>query len=216
MYKLGQTLIWCGNRTFRTGFGSSKRYYEIRNCEACGEIFLADKYGKVEYCSDKCKGPAKGRPIGTRLKQISKDIIAHGRTGLHHTESTKQKISNQVKIGMENSILNPLSGKNHPLYKHGKSLTPLWFKWGTIKSRCNNPNNKNYKYYGDKSIKMCKEWLEFIPFRDWCLNNGYKPGLHIHREDPLGDYGPDNCVFLTPSEHSLLHSKLRRLSKIDK
>jgi len=217
MYKIGQTLVYCGNRTFRTIVNDQKRYWEIRDCNTCGNIFLADKYSNVRHCSQKCKGNTRGRPIGTELKQETKTVIAHGRTGLHHTKETIQKISEQVKIGMEDSIFEGgfLAGEIHPWYKHGDGGTPIWQKWAAIKQRCNNPNNKNYKYYGAKDIKMCEKWAEdFTSFRDWCLNNGHDTILHLHRTEPLGDYSPENCVFLTPSEHSKIHNKLRRLSNI--
>ena len=29
-----------------------------------------------------------------------------------------------------------------------------------MKKRCYNPNNKDYKWYGAKGIKICQEWLE--------------------------------------------------------
>ena len=105
MYKPGQTLVYCGNRTFRTIINNVKRYWQIRNCECCGHVFLTDKYNNVEYCSSKCKGGTRGRPIGTELGDYTKYLIAEGRTGLHHSKDTKQKMSEQIKIGMKNSIL---------------------------------------------------------------------------------------------------------------
>lgn len=219
MYKPGQELVYCGNRTFRSIINGRKRYYELRDCSYCGNDFLTDKYGNVEYCSSKCKENAgetlRGRPIGTELDDYSKNLIANSRTGRHHTKETKQKISEQVETGLADTILECfLSGEEHPWYKHGGGGSPLWFKWTSIKQRCSNSNNKAYKYYGAKGIKVCEEWSEFILFRDWCESNGYEKGLHLHRTDPLGDYGPDNCVFLTPSEHSKLHHELRRQGEL--
>jgi hypothetical protein len=218
MYKPGQTLVYCGNSTFRTIIDGVKRYWQVRNCEYCGQVFLTDKYNNVEYCSKECKGDTRGRPIGTELDDYTKSLIAEGRTGLHHNKDTKHKISEQCKIGIENSIFKPgyfsLTGEYHPWFKHGETRSPLWLKWINIKQRCDDPNNKAHKYYYDKGIRVCEKWSnDFITFKDWCENNGYKSGLHIHRKDPLGNYEPDNCEFLTPSEHSKIHHKLRRLSK---
>ena len=69
-----------------------------------------------------------------------------------------------------------------------------------IKRRVLGPKNKAYKYYGGRGITICNEWLEFIPFRDWALNNGYADNLIIDRKDPDGNYEPTNCRWLTVLE----------------
>jgi hypothetical protein len=67
-----------------------------------------------------------------------------------------------------------------------------------MKSRCQNKNRRDYKWYGGRGIKVCNEWLDFIPFRDWALKNGYweKLKLEIDRIDNDGDYCPKNCRFI--------------------
>jgi len=90
-------------------------------------------------------------------------------------------------------------------YKHGETNTKIYAVWCTIKNRCLNPKNKQYKDYGGRGITICNEWLEFIPFRDWALNNGYAEGLHIHRENN-GNYEPDSCRWVTRTEN-LRHTR---------
>ena len=55
----------------------------------------------------------------------------------------------------------------------------------------------DYKFYGAKGIRICKEWLyhpdEFI---SWSLQNGYKDGLSIDRIDSSKDYCPENCRWI--------------------
>src|SRR3972149_9302330 len=85
--------------------------------------------------------------------------------------------------------------------KHGGSYTKLYDSWGHMKQRVLNPNNKSFKDYGGRGIKVCNEWLEFTPFRDWALNNGYVDNLEINRINNNGNYEPSNCNFATHSEN---------------
>lgn len=63
-----------------------------------------------------------------------------------------------------------------------------------MKARCYNKNNKSYKYYGEKGVKVFDEWLKNSDsFVDWAILNGYKEGLEIDRIDVNGDYEPNNC-----------------------
>lgn len=73
--------------------------------------------------------------------------------------------------------------------------------WKNMKSRCYNPNHKDYHRYGGRGIKICDEWLDsFLPFYDWSLANGIEPNLSIDRLNNDGDYTPDNCAWRTPKE----------------
>ena len=84
--------------------------------------------------------------------------------------------------------------------KHGLCGTPLYNVWSTMKQRCDNPNDKHYKWYGAKGISYCKEWSNVENFVKWCEENGYKKGLTLDRIDPTKNYEPSNCRFITMSE----------------
>lgn len=80
------------------------------------------------------------------------------------------------------------------MIKHGFSNEPLYYVWIGIKNRCFNKKNKDYKYYGAKGIKMCKEWEDdYIFFKNWLLKNNYKKGLQLDRINNKGNYEPNNC-----------------------
>lgn len=89
----------------------------------------------------------------------------------------------------------------HGLSK-GKTRHPLLRMWKNIKQRCYKKNNKSYKNYGAKGIKLCNEWYDVKKFYEWCINNGWNKGLTIDRIDSNKNYEPSNCQFLTPSENS--------------
>jgi len=95
-----------------------------------------------------------------------------------------------------------LLGKLNLNYKHGYKNTKLYRVWCDMKQRILNPKNKGYKDYGGRGIKICDEWLEFIPFRDWALSNGYKEDLQINRIFNDDNYEPSNCEFITHTENS--------------
>lgn len=77
--------------------------------------------------------------------------------------------------------------------KHGQAHSRLYFVWAQMKGRCYNNKNPEYKNYGARGIKVCKEWHSSSEFLAWAHDSGYKPGLSIDRIDVNGDYCPANC-----------------------
>jgi hypothetical protein len=84
--------------------------------------------------------------------------------------------------------------------KHGDFGTRLYGIWAAMKRRCQNPNVKYYKDYGGRGIRVCSEWQDYIPFKEWAMSNGYDDGLTLDRIDVDGNYCPDNCRWITMFE----------------
>lgn len=62
-----------------------------------------------------------------------------------------------------------------------------------MKHRCFNEKDAGYKNYGGRGITVCKEWLDFVVFKNWALSNGYNKTLTIDRINNDGNYEPSNC-----------------------
>lgn len=76
--------------------------------------------------------------------------------------------------------------------KHGMWRTPEWNSWQAMKSRCRNPNNKDYRLYGGSGIKICEEWER--SFESFYRDMGNRPqGSTLDRIDSAGDYTKENC-----------------------
>lgn len=91
----------------------------------------------------------------------------------------------------------------HGLYfgEDGKR-SRLYHVWGAMKRRCLAPNATHFADYGGRGIAVCQEWMNFRPFYDWAMANGYKYGLTIERINVDGNYEPANCTWIPKSEQA--------------
>jgi hypothetical protein len=142
------------------------------------EIVGKDRHGKIVWlCKCDC-----GNYHKTTTEQLRKGITTS--CGCYHREIV-------AELGRK--------GKKHGLLD---SHLDIYRVWTGIKTRCNNPNSKDYKNYGGRGIKVCSEWEnDPAAFAEWALSHGYKKGLQIDRIDNDKGYSPDNCQFITCAEN---------------
>ena len=94
--------------------------------------------------------------------------------------------------------------------KHNGKGTRLYRIFTGMKTRCYNPNAYEYRWYGERGISICDEWLnDFSRFREWAISNGYQRHLTIDRIDNNSNYEPSNCQWLTPQENSIKSQEQR-------
>lgn len=83
---------------------------------------------------------------------------------------------------------------------HGETKTRLHKIWECMHARCEYEKHPYFADYGDRGISVCKEWSEYVPFRDWAIANGYSDKLTLDRKNTNQNYTPENCRWATMKE----------------
>jgi hypothetical protein len=93
------------------------------------------------------------------------------------------------------------AGEKHPSFKHGHASnraasirkSPTWASWGNTLTRCSNPKNIAWKYYGGAPvpIQICEGLREFTGF---LAVLGERPkGTTLGRFGDVGNYSCGQC-----------------------
>jgi len=99
-----------------------------------------------------------------------------------------------------------------PSNYHGMKNTSTYKSWCKMKERCLNPNNKDYKDYGERGITVCETWVN--DFKQFYADMGEKPVIEgefitLDRIDNSKGYSKDNCRWATQKEQSRNNYGLR-------
>lgn len=91
---------------------------------------------------------------------------------------------------------------------------PEYNSWHSMKQRCLNKNNPNYKWYGNKGVSICDRWLDTAKgFMNFYEDMGPRPeNTSLDRIDVNGDYCPENCRWASPGVQSMNHRNRSRYS----
>ena len=72
--------------------------------------------------------------------------------------------------------------------------------WSGMHQRCENSNSREFKYYGQRGIRVCRRWSGRNGFKHFLADVGQQPfpRASVHRQDNDGDYTPGNVVWADP------------------
>ncbi len=85
---------------------------------------------------------------------------------------------------------------------HGKSKTPEYYIWCTMKQRCILPNAKSYANYGGRGISVFGPWIKDFPRFLSDVGERPSPELSLDRIDNNGNYEPGNVRWATPKQQA--------------
>lgn len=69
--------------------------------------------------------------------------------------------------------------------------------------RCYDKQNKDYRFYGEKGVKVCQEWIENPNlFYEWAISNDYTNEYTIDRIQDNKEYSSDNCRWVSLTDNS--------------
>ena len=79
----------------------------------------------------------------------------------------------------------------------------IYVSYRAMFGRCYVPSTNGYDNYGGNGVRICDKWKDdYLSFKEWSLNNGWKQGLVISRKGDIGNYEPNNCEWITKSQNS--------------
>lgn len=81
----------------------------------------------------------------------------------------------------------------HGHTQKGRRLREYWI-WAAMKDRCQNRDNKDFRHYGGRGIKVCARWQKFENFY---ADMGPRPSRQhsLERKKNGLSYTPKNCIW---------------------
>lgn len=99
----------------------------------------------------------------------------------------------KTMTGFCRACSNKKSGVSRRTHGLNNSNSRLHVTWANMKRRCLNPKGSEVEKYA--GVTLCDEWMDFEPFMEWSLANGYSESMTIDRIESSLGYSPGNCRY---------------------
>lgn len=98
--------------------------------------------------------------------------------------------------------------------RHGYHRTPTYSSWVNMRTRCENPNSTQWKWYGAKGVTVCDRWKTFALFLE---DVGPRPSTKhtLDRIDGLKGYEPGNVRWVEHQQQCRNRSSNRAVVRED-
>lgn len=173
------------------------------SCECqCGrfvQVATGDLMSGNRTSCGQCKGLVK---IGIEFKRLVVIEDTGEKNDSHKIWLCHCLCGNYTKVSSSNLVSGAVRScgciRVEKSTKHGLTGTQIYETVKGVKARCTNPHHSAYANYGGRGIAIWPDWINDLgSFAQWCLDNGWHPGLTIERQDNDGNYEPNNIKFVT-------------------
>lgn len=135
----------------------------------------------------------------------NKTVVPWSQLRNGHTRSCGCLYLENLKRNKKNTLSHGFNRKN--------KRDRVYKIWSGMITRCNNRNQKSYKYYGGRGIRVDPEWRN--NFMSFYNDMGHPPeGYSLDRIDVDGDYTRKNCAWAS-SLQQRMNQRKHKLIAVD-
>lgn len=149
-------------------------------------VKIGDRFGRLTVIAEAPHGRNK---LGHRVRQV----LCRCDCGVEKIKEPRYLRAGYAKsCGCLPKELTAKRSRTHGATA-GRQIHPLYSGWLKMRSRCRNPNDPHYEYYGGRGITICDRWFDH--FMCFVEDMGPKPSPEytVDRIDNSRGYSPDNC-----------------------